>query len=85
MVVAESGRAVVLAAMGQRRLVKRVDHRLVLRLERQMVAPRQLALRRLAVRGGHEQFIGPEIAVARAAHRHLQGIEDGLIEGLAGG
>jgi hypothetical protein len=80
-----SRRAVVLAAGRTPGLVEGLDHGPVLRLKGQMMPARQLAGRRLAVSGGDEQFVGPEITVALAAQRHAQNLEHRLVEAAGGG
>jgi hypothetical protein len=68
-------RAVVLAAVRQRRLVEGVDHRRVPRLEGQVMAAGEHALRGFAVGRGDEQLVGPEVARTRPSHGHLEHLE----------
>ena len=57
----------------------------ILRLECQVMATRQLSLRRFAVGRGNEQLIRPEIIFAGAAHGNLQHLQYRAIERQAGG
>ena len=50
----------------------------------EMMAAGELALRRLAVGGRDEQFVGPEIVGLAAADGNLEYIEQGRIEAPAG-
>ena len=73
-------RAIVGSARRQTRLVDGLDHGAVLRLEGQMVSPRQVAGRRRAVGGGDEQLIHPEVALGLAAQRNAQRSQHGVVE-----
>ena len=77
------GSAIVLATMRERGLVKTVDHRPVLRLECQVMTPRQHPQRRRAIHGGHEQFVCPEVPVTRTSHGHIERSKNGCVKGLA--
>src|SRR5262245_54051173 len=76
-VVALARGAVVPASVGHRGAVEGVDHRPVLRLERDVVAPGELALHLLAVARSDVELVGPEVALVRASDRNLQDLEDG--------
>lgn len=84
MIRAQPGRTIVTTTVGQGRRVERIDHGAVACLECQVMAASEFTLRRLAVNAGHEQFVGPEESVARAAHGHVQHAQHGGIEALAG-
>ncbi len=84
MVITFAGRAVVGAAVGQRGAMEGLDHGAVLRLEGQVVAPGQPALRGRPLGAGHEQFVGPEEPFVPAADRHLQHRQHGGVEAVAG-
>lgn len=49
-----------------------------------MVSAGQVTLRSRAVGGRHDQFVGPEVAVARTTDRHPEHIEDSHVEDTAG-
>src|SRR5690606_28002434 len=85
MIGAFPGCAVVRSAVGQRRLVERVDHAPVGGLEREVMTTGQLSLRGFAVYRRDEQLVRPEIAFAGAADRHAERLEDGGVEALRGG
>src|SRR3546814_8817658 len=63
-------RAIVAAARRQPGLVKGIDRRAIRRLKGQVMPPGQLAQRRFAVLGRHEQFAIPEIIAKLAAERN---------------
>ncbi|MBB5734963.1 hypothetical protein FHT09_000662 [Xanthomonas arboricola] len=76
---AHARRAVVAAAMGEGGLMERMHHGHVMRLEGQMVAAGEFALRhRVAI--GHEQLVGPEESLTFATDGNAQGIEHRLVE-----
>ena len=59
-------------------------HCAVLLLQCEVLAPGQLPLGDLAVRGENEKFIGPEPAIAVTAMRHAEHLQDRIIELTAG-
>src|SRR3546814_4876511 len=65
-------------------LVKGIDRRAIRRLKRQVMPPGQLAQRRFAVLGRHEQFVIPEIIAKLAAERNAEHVEDRVVECATG-
>jgi len=65
MIMALTGGAVVLAAVGQRRLIEARHHGVVLRLKGEMMAAGQYAERRRAVDGRDKELVCPEVTLAR--------------------
>jgi hypothetical protein len=66
-----AGRTVVGAAVVECGPIKSLDRGTVLGLERQVMTAGKRAQRRFAVRARDEQFVGPEIGIARAANLDL--------------
>jgi hypothetical protein len=57
----------------------------VLRLKGHVMAAGEFAVCGLALGRGDEEFVGPEVVVTGAGHRHLQHLEHGFVKGPAGG
>ena len=62
-------RAVVAAAIGEPGLIKRIDRRPILSLEREVVAAGELSAGRLAVGAGDKQLVRPEERLTGAPDR----------------
>src|SRR5262245_50593664 len=75
-----SGSAVILATIGQRRLVERFDGRAARCLERDMVAARQVACRGGTVRRRDAEFVCPEKSLARPADRNVQCLKNSAVK-----
>ena len=80
MIGALAGRAIVASACCKARFVKGLDHRAIGRLEGKVMASGELAERRRAVCGRHEQFVRPEIVGFLPADRHIEHFEDRAVE-----
>lgn len=84
MISSLAGRTVVAPAMGQRRVMKGIHCRAVLRLESKVVPSCQNAQRRRTFCRRHDKLVSPEISIGGVDNRNLQRSQNGSVEIPAG-
>jgi hypothetical protein len=84
MIVAQAWWSIIRPAIFETVFVEALDHGAIFGLKRQMVTPRKLPLRSVAIHGRNEELIGPDMIQRLSRNWDAERCENGRVKATAG-